>query len=71
LDHVEPVVSLKGFTNWEDYVQRMFPNIDGIPNPKGFQILCNLCHDNKSLNENLIRKINRDKKKKLANKKKV
>lgn len=71
LDHVEPVVNLKGFTTWDDYVNRMFPNIDGTPNPQGFQILCNLCHDNKTLNENLIRKINKDKKKKIAKKPKV
>lgn len=83
LDHVEPVVSLKGFTNWDDYVNRMFPNIDGTPNPQGFQILCNdVCHKAKTELENSLRVLNRkglneietfikNKKKKVAKNKKM
>lgn len=50
LDHIIPVVKLSGFTTWDNYIERMFPNSEG------FQALCNQCHDTKTMTENNIRK---------------
>ena len=51
LDHVLPVVDPKhGFTNWDDYVDRMFPE------KEGFQVLCSTCHDVKTELEDEMRK---------------
>lgn len=77
LDHVDPVVPLNHSPDFTDpvdignYVLRMLPNKEGIPDASGFQVLCNLCHDNKTLNENIIRKINRNNIKTKKEKKKV
>jgi len=50
IDHIEPVVSVtEGFTNWHDYVVRMFPSVDG------FQVLCEVCHDQKTMVEDSLR----------------
>lgn len=50
IDHIDPVVSTKeGWTNWNDYVQRMLPPVEG------FQILCEQCHDSKTSCEDAIR----------------
>ncbi|NDD84110.1 hypothetical protein EBZ38_07530 [bacterium] len=52
LDHVFPVVNPKvGFIEWNSYIERMFPDIDG------FQVLCKLCHDVKTKLEDEMRKI--------------
>lgn len=52
LDHIFPVVNPKiGFTNWDDYIDRMFPETEG------FQVLCKLCHDVKTKLEDEMRKI--------------
>jgi hypothetical protein len=51
LDHIVPVVDPKlGFTNWDDYINRMFPE------KEGFQVLCNDCHDIKTELEDEMRK---------------
>lgn len=51
LDHIDPVVDpSKGFTNWDDYVNRMFPETEG------FQCICRKCHEVKTKKENLSRK---------------
>lgn len=51
LDHIKPVVDPKfGFTTWDDYVDRMFPEKDG------FQVLCSSCHDIKTELEDEMRK---------------
>lgn len=51
LDHILPVVDPKlGFTNWDDYVDRMFPE------KEGFQVLCKSCHDIKTELEDAMRK---------------
>lgn len=51
LDHIVPVVDPKsGFTNWDEYINRMFPEIDG------FQVLCYDCHDIKTVIEDEMRK---------------
>lgn len=52
VDHVVPVVDpLKGFTTWDDYINRMFCSADG------FQILCIAHHKEKTEAENLERKL--------------
>lgn len=50
VDHIIPVVKLSGFTNWHDYIIRMFPD------KTGFQVLCLGCNTLKTKTENLIRK---------------
>lgn len=59
VDHIIPVVSIKtGFSNWEEYIERMFPMEDG------FQILCKPCHSTKTDTENHYRKKVKTRKKK-------
>lgn len=51
LDHIKPVVDPKlGFTTWDDYINRMFPE------KEGFQVLCSDCHDIKTDLEDEMRK---------------
>jgi len=51
LDHINPVVDpLVGFVNWDVYAKRMLPSI------KGWQVLCKMCHDEKTKAEREIRK---------------
>lgn len=51
LDHILPVVDPKtGFTNWDDYINRMFPD------KTGFQVLCKPCHEVKTSLEDEMRK---------------
>jgi hypothetical protein len=50
IDHIEPVVSLDGFRNWDEYIDRMFCDASG------YQALCNTCHDEKTLKENKQRR---------------
>lgn len=54
LDHINPVVKLSGFTNWDDYLIRMFPKT------QGFQVLCRPCHNEKTTEEEILRKIKKD-----------
>lgn len=37
-DHITPVVGPKGFTTWDEYIERLYCEADG------FQILCKECH---------------------------
>lgn len=48
-DHIEPVIAVTGWTNWQDYINRLFVKSDGI------QILCITCHSSKTAVENQIR----------------
>lgn len=51
LDHIEPVINPhEGFTDWNDYIARLFVDVDG------WQICCLACHKIKSSYENEIRK---------------
>jgi hypothetical protein len=51
LDHIQPVVDPKtGFTTWDDYIEKMFPE------KEGFQVLCKRCHDVKTGLEDEMRK---------------
>lgn len=67
-DHIEPVVAVTGWTNWEEYIKRLFVKSDGI------QILCITCHETKTMTENQMRLKNGQKaikvKKRLTVKKK-
>lgn len=45
-DHINPVVPVDGFTDWNDIVSRMFCE------ESGFQALCKICHDEKTKKEN-------------------
>lgn len=58
LDHISPVVRTTGFTTWGDYFKRMLPKSDG------WQVLCLTCNHAKTQEENIIRKLHRDVKKK-------
>lgn len=60
IDHIQPVVSIEdGFTDWTEYVKRMFPE------KEGFQILCNPCHDTKTLIEDNLRTAARQERKEI------
>ena len=51
VDHRKPVVDpRKGFTNWDDYITRLFCVI------RNLQVLCTKCHGIKTLNEKKRRK---------------
>ncbi len=50
IDHIDPVVSIEdGFTDWTEYVMRMFPE------KEGFQVMCKSCHEIKTLMEDNLR----------------
>lgn len=49
-DHKDPVVDpKKGFTNWDDYIERLFVEIDG------YEALCHACHAKKTAEELKVR----------------
>ena len=50
IDHIEPVVAITGFTNWEDLVNRLFCEENGL------QAICSVCHEIKTKEENRQRK---------------
>jgi 5-methylcytosine-specific restriction endonuclease McrA len=50
MDHIESVIKLEGFTNWDEVINRLFCN------PEGYQTLCRDCHAKKTGDENIIRK---------------
>lgn len=56
LDHLVPVIGKEGFTNFDNYIDRLYCEVNN------FQILCTNCHDIKSLAEGQIRKKKRKKK---------
>jgi 5-methylcytosine-specific restriction endonuclease McrA len=54
IDHIDPVVDpVKGFTTWDSYIARMFPEVEG------YQAICLSCHTAKTRTENQTRKENR------------
>ena len=60
LDHIDPVVPATGFTNWHDFALRLYCK------KENFAVICNICHQSKTLLEKNLRKV----KKKVASKKK-
>lgn len=69
-DHIVPVVDpFTGFTNWQDFIDRLFVKSNG------YQILCLGCHETKTATENQIRVKNGQKpikvKKKLTKKRRL
>ena len=52
VDHIEPVISSKGFTSWDDYIARLFCDKSNL------QVVCKSCHKIKSYNEGQERKLN-------------
>lgn len=54
LDHTLPVVDIKmGFEGWDKYCERLFTNASG------FQVLCLVCHEKKTREENEARRRNK------------
>lgn len=50
LDHIKPVVGIKeGFTTWDQYIERLLPDV------QGYQVLCLSCHSIKTDLENKMR----------------
>lgn len=59
VDHVNPVVNpQRGFTDWNDYVERMYADYEG------FQAICEPCHAIKTRSEGVVRTKFRQKRKK-------
>ena len=57
MDHVAPVVNpLEGRTDWNDFIERMLPELEG------WQCLCIPCHKAKSVSENVVRRTTKKKK---------
>lgn len=53
-DHIVPIVDPeKGFTNWDDYINRLYIGI------QGFQILCIDCHKQKTSDEKVTRNLSK------------
>lgn len=50
VDHIDPVIPISGFTNWDDVIKRLFCDISN------FQTICSACHDSKTLLEQTKRK---------------
>ena len=51
VDHIHPVVdTMKGFTTWDEYIERMFVEAEGL------QVLCKSCHKEKTATERKERK---------------
>lgn len=62
VDHISPVIDImKGFTTWDDYINRLFCDVDGLA------CLCRTCHDSKTQSEVQMRKYARAKRKEEAN----
>lgn len=57
VDHIIPVVGEEGFTTWDDYIHRMFCEMDNL------RVLCKPCHDVVTKAETAARKAVRDAKK--------
>ena len=45
VDHIEPIIGPKGFTTWDDYIEKLFCPIENL------QTLCKECHKAKTKRE--------------------
>jgi len=62
LDHVQPVVPLEGWDNWDGFINRLF-----CPS-EGYQLICKSpCHDTKTMIEDEMRKSYKKEKKDKEN----
>lgn len=52
IDHIEPVIAVTGWVDYNTYVARLFCGVDGM------QVLCRGCHAKKTKKENQLRKEN-------------
>ena len=50
VDHISPVVPVSGFDSWDNVIQRLFCDVDGL------QLLCRDCHEIKCKEEMSERK---------------
>lgn len=50
MDHISPVVSVTGWTSWDDFFASLYCDEDN------YRPLCNDCHKKKSSNENKYRR---------------
>lgn len=57
LDHIIPCVGKDGWTNFDDFIDKLYSEVNN------FQVICETCHDAKSLSEGQVRKKKRKKKK--------
>lgn len=57
LDHKIPVIPLEGFDNFDNYIDRLYCDVDG------YQLICIPCHKEKSATENAQRPAGERKKK--------
>src|SRR5574343_678369 len=46
VDHIEPVIEISGFIDWNTYISRLFCSQSGL------QVVCKPCHREKSNEEN-------------------
>jgi hypothetical protein len=54
VDHIDPVIDPStGFTTWDSFIDRLFCEKENL------QILCKDCHDSKTSEERLLRKMGR------------
>lgn len=61
VDHIHPVIDIiKGFTTWDDYIERLLCDLDGLA------CLCKTCHLAKTSSEVQMRKYARAKRKEEA-----
>jgi hypothetical protein len=58
IDHIEPVIDITGFHDWNTYIERLFCDSSKL------QALCKPCHMNKSRIENEKRRLFKTNKKK-------
>ncbi len=53
VDHINPIVPITGFDNWDNVIQRLFCDESNL------QVLCKNCHDKKTKQERDERKNSR------------
>ncbi len=51
VNHIVAVVPIEGFTSWDDVIERLFCEIEGL------EVLCKPCHKSITKQENLERKV--------------
>lgn len=57
MDHIIPCVGKSGWTNFDDFIETLYSEVNN------WGVICESCHDEKSLAEGQVRKKKRKKKK--------